>query len=214
MDLARLYLTKNPYPRSFCPSSKRSERANQTTQAAPCTSRESARTPHGPAVYPALSPDISGQGRSPSHHAGPSQPRRRCSLSSTTKPAPRPLTCGCSTGPRTSRQRAAPPRPEPSTRRRRHSTQPHRAPELPRAPKAQGKAPRQEGSKTASRAPHRKMKQPAFADKCDAHHAGLRTAGGAAVRRVFGLEFAQVHQSSGQRTNRSRLLERERRGPR
>ena len=182
------------------PSSKRSKQTNQTTQTAPCTSREGASTPHGPAVYPALSPDISGQGCSPSHHAGPSQPRRHCALSSTTKPAPR-LQHG-----------AAPPRLEPSAEA--EGIQPRRALELPRAPQAQDKAPRQEGSKTASRAAHNKRKQPPFANKYDAHHAGLCTAGGAAVRRVFGLEFAQVHQSSGQRTNRSRLLERERRGPR
>jgi hypothetical protein len=72
------------------------------------TSREGARTPHGPA----LSPVISGLGRSPStrpggHHAGPSpsHPRRRCSLLPTTKPRPRPPTRGHSAGPRTSRLR-------------------------------------------------------------------------------------------------------------
>ena len=66
------------------------------------TSRESARTPHGPA----LSPVNSGHSARPGgHHAGPSQPRRRCSLLPTTKPAPRPSTRGHSAGPRTSRLR-------------------------------------------------------------------------------------------------------------
>jgi len=52
------------------------------------------------------------------------------------------------------------------------STQPRRALELSRAPQAQDKAPRQEGSKIASRAARNKRKQPAFAnDKCDAHRA-------------------------------------------
>jgi len=67
------------------------------------TSREGARTPHGPA----LSPVISGQGRAQRktrgrHHAGPSQPRRRCSLLPITKQAPRPTTRGHSAEPRTS----------------------------------------------------------------------------------------------------------------
>jgi len=137
--MARLYLTRHPSPRSSCPSI-----TNQTAQPAPSKSREGARKPHG---YPAVSPDISGQGRSPSLHAGPSQPRRHCALFSTTKPAPGPPTCGCSTGPRTSRPHAVPPRPEPSARSSRHtahSRTEHRS--SPRAPQAQDKAPRQEGS--------------------------------------------------------------------
>ena len=126
-------------------------------------------------LRPALSPVISGLGRSPSarpgghHHAGPSQPRRNCALSSTAKPAPRPRTCSCSTGPRTSRPRAAPPRSEPMQKQKAHSRAEHWS--SPRAPQAQKKAPRQEGSKTASRAARNTRKKPSFANKCDAHRA-------------------------------------------
>jgi len=67
---------------------------------------------------------------------------------------------------------------------------------FPRAPQAQDKAPRQEGSKTASRAAHNKRKQPAFANKCDAHHTGLRTAGGAAVRRDGRLAVVVLQNNS------------------
>ena len=44
-------------------------------------------------------------GKMTRHHAGPSQPRRRCSLLPTTKPAQRPSTRGHSAGPLTSRLR-------------------------------------------------------------------------------------------------------------
>jgi len=96
------------------------------------------------------------------HHAGPSQPRRRCSLFSTAKPAPRPPTCGCSTAPRHHVQSRV-------QKQKAHSRAEHWG--LPRAPQAQDKAPLQEGSKTASRAARNKRKQPAFANKCDAHRA-------------------------------------------
>ena len=68
-----------------------------------------------------------------------------------------------------------------SRRRTAHSRTEHRS--FPRASQAEDKAPRQEGGKTASRAAQNIRKQPAFANKCDARDAGLRTAGGAAVRR-------------------------------
>jgi len=97
------------------------------------------------------------------HHAGPSQPRRHCALSSTAKPATRPPTCGCSTAPhhhvqsRVQKQKAL--------SRAEHWSS-------PRAPQAQDKAPGQEGSKTASRAACNKRKQPAFANKCSARRCG------------------------------------------
>jgi len=50
-----------------------------------------------------------------------------------------------------------------------HSRAKHQS--FPRAPQAQDKAPRQEGSKTASRAARNKKRLPAFANKCDAHRA-------------------------------------------
>jgi len=96
------------------------------------------------------------------HHAGPSQPRRHCALSSTAKPAPRPPSCGCSTAPRHHVQSQV-------QKQKAHSRAEHWS--SPRAPQAQKKAPRQEGSKTASRAARNKRKQLAFAYKCDAHRA-------------------------------------------
>jgi len=106
------------------------------------------------------------------HHAGPSQPRRHCALSSTAKPATRPPTCGCSTAPhhhvqsRVQKQKAL--------SRAEHWSS-------PRAPQAQDKAPRQDGNKTASRTARNKRKQPAFANKSDAHRA-CRCGGGIAER--------------------------------
>jgi len=135
------------------------------------TSREGARTPHGPA----LSPVISGQGRSPSarpggHHSGPPQPRRHCNLPSTAKPAQAArlqLQHGAAYFKAT--RRATTYRAE--CRSRRHTAEQSTGWSFPHAPQAQDKAPRQEGSKTASRAAHNKRKQPAFVNKCDAHRA-------------------------------------------
>ena len=83
-------------------------------------SREGARTPHGPA----LSPVISGQGRAQrktrGHHAGTLQPRRRCSLLPTTKPAPRPSTRGHSALRALRDYAAAPPCTELRVESRRH----------------------------------------------------------------------------------------------
>ena len=130
--------------------------------------RERAETAHDPA---ARSRVINGQGHARPAR-GPRRPillqlRRRWALSSTAKPALRPPTCGCSTGPRTSRPRAAPPRPVPSAGT--HHTAFPSTGASPRATKAQDKAPRQAGSKTASRAAHDKRNQPTFSNKCDAH---------------------------------------------
>ena len=95
-----IYLTKHPSPRSSCHSSKLSKQTNQTTQAA-LLRQERARE-HRTALRSC--PSSAARGARPAqdpggyhHHAGPSQPRRHCALSSTAKPAPKPLTCGCST---------------------------------------------------------------------------------------------------------------------
>jgi len=71
------------------------------------TSREGARTPHGPALSPVISCQWRARRKTRGHHAGQSQPRRRCScrLLPTTKPAPRPSTRSHSAGQRTSRLR-------------------------------------------------------------------------------------------------------------
>ena len=112
------YLAKHTSPRFSCHSSKQSKQTNQTTQAALCYVKRGRENTARPCTS-ARHLFISGQGRSPSarpagHHTSPSQPHHHCALSSTAKPAPRPPTCGCSTGPRTSRPRAAPQRSEPS----------------------------------------------------------------------------------------------------
>ena len=94
---------------SSCHSSKRSKQTNQTTQAALCYVKRGRENTARPCAL----------------HAGPSQPRRHCAPSSTAKPASRPPTFGCSTGPRTSRPRAAPTRPEPSAESEAHSRAEH-----------------------------------------------------------------------------------------
>ena len=155
MDLQ--YLTKHPSSRSSCPSSKRSKQTNQTTQAAPCSSREGTRTPHGPALMPV----ISGQGRSPSARPGGLPPPRR---PITATPPLRPVLdskAGTEAAYLRLQHGAVPPRPEPSAEAEHWSS--------PRAPKAQDNTPRQEGSKTASRAARSKIKQPSFSYKYDAH---------------------------------------------
>ena len=85
---------------------------------------------------------INGQGRArpargprrPIHQ----QPRRRWALSSTAELALRPPTCGCSTGPRTSRPRGA----TTSSAEYKHTAQPFRAPEISRARQKQRSRPR------------------------------------------------------------------------
>jgi len=102
------------------------------------------------------------------HHAGPSQPRRHCALSSTAKPATRPPTCGCSTAPHHHAQSRV-------QKQKAHSTQPKRLSELSPRATSTGLAPttrrKQDSEQSSAR------------QKEAAHHAGLRTAGGAAVRR-------------------------------
>jgi len=129
------------------------------------TSREGARTLHGPA----LSSVISGQGRSPTttsaHHSH-----------AATEPCPRPQ----------SRHRGRPPAaaargrvlqgcaPRSHVQSRVQKQKAHSRAEhwsFPRAPQAQDKASRQEESKIASKAARNKRKKPAFANKCNAHRA-------------------------------------------
>jgi len=134
--------------RSTCPSSKRSKQTNHTTQAAPCTSREGARTPHGPALYPALSPDISGQGRSLR-----GAPRRPIAATPQLRPVLDHKAGTEATHLRLQHgaaffktaRRATTSRAECRSRRHTaHSRTVHRS--SPRAPQAQDKAPRQEES--------------------------------------------------------------------
>ena len=119
-------------------------------------------------------PVISGQERSPS--ARPGGARRPITATPPLRPVLDHKASTEATHPRLQHgaayfkaaRRANTPRAECRIR----STQPRRALELSRAPQAQDKAPRQEGSKIASRAARNKRKQPAFAnDKCDAHRA-------------------------------------------
>ena len=165
-----IYLAKHPSPRSSCPSSSRCKQANQATQAAPCTSREGARTPHGPA----LSPVISGQERSPSARPG-GPPRRPIAA---TPPSRSVLDRKAGTVAAHLRlqhgaayfkaaRRATTFKPSADA----EGTQHAEYWSSPRAPQAQDKAPRQEGSKTASIAARNKRNQLFFANKCHAHRA-------------------------------------------
>ena len=124
------------------------------------TSREGARTPH----CPALSPVISGQGRSPSARPGGPPP-----------PSRRPITATPPLRPVLDRKAGAHYVQSRVQKQKAHSRAEHWS--FPRAPQAQDKAPRQEGSKTASRAARNKRKQPTFANK---HRGSLRGSPGIA----------------------------------
>jgi len=99
---------------------------------------------------------INGQGHAKpargQHRPIHQQPRHRWALSSTAELALRPPTCGCSTGPRTSR-----PRHHAQCRVQAHSTLPFRAPELPCAPQNHRSRPRDK-QETRQRAEQRTTK--------------------------------------------------------
>ena len=158
---------------------KQTKQASQTAPAPLCFSG-STRKQH---AKTAPSTDRPARGpRRPIHQ----QPRRRWALSSTAELALRPPTCGCSTGPRTSRPRAAPPRPEPSAEG--EGTQHAAAQSTGTFPARQ---------MTASRAAHNKRKQ-AFAYKCDAHRAYCCEACGTAVRDERLADFVLRNNSTAE----------------
>ena len=117
-----IYLTKNPFPRSSCPSIKRSKQTNWTTQAAPCYVKKGLKNITRPCALARhqRSGALAQRKTRGHHHAGPSQPRRRCSLLPTTKPAPRPPTRVTARGHVLRDCAAAPPCTELRAENRRH----------------------------------------------------------------------------------------------
>jgi len=171
--------------RSSCHSSKRSKQINQTTQEALCyvkkgrenTARDCALARHQRPWALAQRKARGATTTTPAHHSH-----------AATAPCPRPQSRHQGTAPRHHVQSRV-------QKQKAHSRAEHRS--SPRAPQAQDMAPRQEGSKTASRAARNKRKQPAFAKKCDAHRA--YRCGGTAVRDDRLVDFVLQNNSTAEK---------------
>ena len=186
MDLSH----KAPFPRSSCHSINEATKLIKRLKQRCATSREGARTPHGPALPPVIY-------LSAARGARPAQDPRATMQAhhshTTIAPCPRPQSRHRGRPPpaaargRVLQGRAPPPRPEPSAEGEGIH---HTAVQSTGAPPAR--------HKTESRAAHNNRKKPAFANKCDVHRACRCEAAGTAVRDERLADFVLQNNSTAE----------------